>query len=140
MQLRAAARCVWRLWKMRFYEPQERDGAIARRPAGKLLVKLRDEKTGRRNPGIARIERGPLPVGILREEQQMQRLIGEQHVRFVALFELHCFVPNAQRAHPKLAEVPVSRRAHARPKQHESRKKAAQGTKSPKTIWFSGPW
>jgi hypothetical protein len=140
MQLQAAARRVWGLWEVRFYERQERDRAIARRAAGKLFVELRDEKTGRRNPGIVRVERGPLPVGVLGEEQQMQRLFGEQHVRFVALLELHRLVPNAQRAHPKLAEIPISRRAHGRAKQHERHKKAAQRTKSPKTIRFSGPW
>jgi hypothetical protein len=49
----------------------------------------------------------------------MQRLLGEKCVRFVALFELHRFVSNAQRAHPKLAKIPISGSTYARAKQHK---------------------
>jgi len=107
MELIAAFLCVGRFWKLRFYVDEQRDGVIARGSAGQLLVNLRHVVAGGCEPAILRILRGPLTIRVFGEEKQMQRLIGEQLVRPVTSFDLQRFIPDSQRTHLELAEVPV---------------------------------
>lgn len=51
---------------------------------------------------------------IFGEQKQVERLIGEQLVRLVPLFELHRLVTDPQRAHLQSPEVAIRRRRGSR--------------------------
>jgi hypothetical protein len=114
MELIAAFLRVRGLGKMRFYVDEQRDGMVARGRAGQLLIDLRHVIARRCNPPVLRVRRSPLMERVFGKKEQMQRLIGEQLARPVTPFDLQGFVPDSQRAHLELAEVPVRRGARRR--------------------------
>jgi len=114
MKLIAAFLRVRALWKVRLYVDEQSDGVVARGRAGQLLINLRHVVARGCKPPILRVCRSPLMECVFGEKEQMQRLIGEQLARPVTPFDLQCFIPDSQRAHLELAEVPVRGRARRR--------------------------